>query len=98
MEKLWSWVRRHPAPAGLLAAGLLAPLVALITLSLLSARLVRSIALESAAQQAELLEEATQEFSRNVERVEQASFPVNRTVPPTPGTVPLSVPVGFATH
>src|SRR4029079_2144197 len=49
-EKLWRWVRRYPAPAGLLAAVLLAPAVALITLSLLSARLVRSSAPESAAQ------------------------------------------------
>ena len=95
VEKLWRWVRRHPAPAGLLAAGLLAPAVALITLSLLSARLVRSNALESAAQQAELLEEATKEYSRNVQRVEQASFTVNKTVPPTPGTVPLSIPATF---
>src|SRR5262249_31631849 len=39
-EKLWRWVRHHPALSGLLAAGLLAPAVALITLSLLSARLV----------------------------------------------------------
>ena len=95
VEKLWRWVRRHPAPAGLLAAGLLAPVVALITLSLLSARLVRSNALESAAQQAELLEEATKEYSRNVQRVEKASFTVNKTVPPTPGTVPLSIPATF---
>ena len=95
VEKLWRWVRRHPVPAGLLAAGLLAPVVALITLSLLSARLVRSNALESAAQQAELLEEATKEYSRNVQRVEQASFTVNKTVPPTPGTVPLSIPATF---
>jgi serine/threonine-protein kinase len=93
--KLWRWVRRHPVPAGLLAAGLLAPVVALITLSLLSARLVRSCALESAAQQAELLEEATREYSRNVRRVEQASFLVNKTIPPTPGTVPLSIPATF---
>jgi eukaryotic-like serine/threonine-protein kinase len=95
VEKLWRWVRRHPVPAALLAAGLLAPVVALITLSLLSARLVRSNALESAAQQAELLEEATKEFSRNVQRVEQAGFPVNKTVPPTPGTVPLTIPATF---
>ena len=93
--RLWRWVRRHPVPAGLLAAGLLAPVVALITLSLLSARLVRSSALESAAQQAELLEEATREYSRNVQRVEKASFLVNKTVPPTPGTVPLSIPATF---
>jgi eukaryotic-like serine/threonine-protein kinase len=95
VEKLWRWVRRHPVPAGLLAASLLAPVVALITLSLLSAQLVRSSALESAAQQAELLEEATREFSRNVQRVEQASFKVNKTVPPTPDTVPLSIPATF---
>jgi serine/threonine protein kinase len=95
VEKLWRWVRRHPLPAGLLAAGLLAPAVALITLSLLSARLVRSSALESAAQQAELLEEANNEYSRIVTRVEQAHYPVNKTVPPTPGTVPLSIPATF---
>jgi adenylate cyclase len=95
VEKLWRWVRRHPAPAGLLAAGLLAPAVALGTLSLLSARLVRSNALESAAQQAELLEQATREYSRNVQRVEKARFTVNKTVPPTPGTVPLSIPATF---
>jgi eukaryotic-like serine/threonine-protein kinase len=95
VEKLWRWRRRHPATARLLAAGLLAPAVALITMSLLSARLVRSNALESAAQQAELLEEATKEYSRNVQRVEKASYKVNKTVPPTPGTVPLSIPATF---
>src|SRR4029079_9588839 len=58
-------------------------------------RLVRSNALESAAQQAELLEEDTKEYSRHVRRVEQASFTVNKTVPPTPGTVPLSIPATF---
>jgi hypothetical protein len=95
VEKLWRWVRHHPVPAGLLAAGLLAPVVALITLSLLSARLVRSSALESAAQQAELLEVANNEYSRIVTRVEKAHFLVNKTVPPTPGTVPLSIPATF---
>jgi serine/threonine protein kinase len=95
VEKLGRWVRRHPMAAGLLAAALLAPVVALTALSLLSARLVRSSAVESAAQQAELLEEATREFSRNVERVETAHFSVNKTVPPTPGTVPLSIPATF---
>jgi hypothetical protein len=95
VEKLWRWVRRHPLAAGLLAAALLAPAVALAALSLLSTRLVRSSALESAAQQAELLEEATKEFSRNVERVERANFRVNKMVPPTPGSVPLSIPATF---
>ncbi len=94
-ERLWRWVRRRPVPAGLLGAGLLAPVVALIALSLLSARLVRSAALESAAQQAELLETANNEYSRIVTRVQEAHYPVNKTVPPTPGTVPLSIPATF---
>src|SRR5262249_9585015 len=95
VERLWRWARHHPVPAGLMAASLLGPLVAMTALSLLSARLVRSSALESAAQQAELLEEATKEYSRNVQRVEQANYPVNKTVPPTPDTVPLSIPATF---
>src|SRR5262249_9518589 len=41
------------------------------------------------------LEEATKEYSRNVQRVEQAKFAVNKTVPPTPNTVPLSIPATF---
>jgi serine/threonine protein kinase len=95
VERLWRWVRHHPVPAGLLAASLLAPVVALIALSLLSARLVRSSALESAAQQAELLEMANNEYSLIVERVEKANYLVNKAVPPTPGTVPLSIPATF---
>jgi hypothetical protein len=95
MERIWRWVRSHPVPAGLLAAGLLGPVVALAALSLLSAGLVRSSALESAAQQAELLEEASKEYSRIVERVVRAKYTVNKTVPPTPNTVPLSIPATF---
>ena len=94
-EKAWRWIRDHPMPSGLVAAGVLTPIVALITLSLLSARLVRSSALESAAQQAELLEQANNQYSLIVQRVEQAHYPVNKMVPPTPGTVPLSIPATF---
>jgi serine/threonine protein kinase len=94
-EKLWRWARRHPVPAGHLAAGLLAPVVALVALSLLSKSLVRSIALESAIQEAELLEAATGEYSRNVQAVVKANYHVNNTVPPTPDTVPLSIPETF---
>ncbi len=95
IEKVWRWIRDHPAPSGLLAAGILTPIVALIILSMLSARLVRSSALESAAQQAEVLEEANNQYSEIVQRVEQAHYPVNKMVPPTPDTVPLSIPATF---
>jgi eukaryotic-like serine/threonine-protein kinase len=95
LEKTWRWVRTHPMPSGLVAAGLLTPIMALVILSLLSARLVRSSALESAAQQAELLERATNEYSLIVQRVEQANYQVNKMVPATPGTVPLSIPATF---
>jgi eukaryotic-like serine/threonine-protein kinase len=94
-EKVWRWIREHPLPSGLLAAGLAAPIVALAVLSLLSAGLVRSSALESAAQQAELLEQANNQYSLIVQRVEKAHYPVNKMVPPTPGTVPLSIPATF---
>ena len=94
-EKVWRWVRKHPVPSGLVAAGVLIPVVALFILSLLSARLVRSSALESAAQQAEVLEEANNQYSLIVQRVEQAHYPVNKMFPPTPDTVPLSIPATF---
>ena len=42
IEKAWRWIRDHPAPSGLVAAGMLTPILALLILSLLSARLVRS--------------------------------------------------------
>ncbi len=95
VEKVWRWIRNHPASSSLLAAGVLTPIVALILQSLLSARLVRSSALESAAQQADLLEHANNQYSLIVQRVEQAHYPVNKMVPPTPDTVPLSIPATF---
>jgi serine/threonine protein kinase len=95
VEKVWRWIRDHPIPSGMLAAGVLTPIVALIILSLLSARLIRSSALESAAQQAELLEQATNQYSLIVQRIERAHYPINKMVPPSPNTVPTSIPATF---
>ena len=95
VEKAWRWIREHPLPSGLVAAGVLTPIVALVTLSLLSARLVRSSALESAAQQAEVLEQANNQYSLIVQRIERAGYLVNKMVPPTKGTVPTSIPATF---
>jgi eukaryotic-like serine/threonine-protein kinase len=95
VEKAWRWIRNHPVPSGLIAAGVLTPILALAILSLLAARLVRSSALESAAQEAEMLERANNQYSLIVQRVEKANYPVNKMVPPTPDTVPLSIPATF---
>ncbi len=95
VEKVWRWIREHPVPSGLVAAGVLAPIVALVVLSMLSTQLVHSSALESAAQQAELLECATNEYSLIVQKVEHADYAVNKMEPPTPGTVPLTIPATF---
>ena len=84
-----------PVAIGLVAAGVLTPILALVILSLLSAALVRSSALESAMQQAELLEQANNHYSLIVQRVEEAHYQVNKMVPPTPDTVPLSIPATF---
>jgi eukaryotic-like serine/threonine-protein kinase len=94
-QKVWRWTLKHPVGAGLLAAGLLAPLAAATLMSLLSAQLVRSTALESTIQQAEVLEEATRQYSRIVQKVKDAGLPVNITVPPTPGEVPLDIPATY---
>jgi eukaryotic-like serine/threonine-protein kinase len=95
MEKLWQWVRVHPIAAGLLAAGLVGPLVALTALSLLSTDLVRSNALESAVQQAELLEEADKGYKWNVQPVDQADVPLTNPRPSTPKSPQLSLAAAY---
>src|SRR6266851_4787007 len=56
-ERLWRWCRRNPVAAGLLLAVTLSSAFGLWELSRLSNHLVRTSALESAAQQSEILDE-----------------------------------------
>ena len=88
------WVREHPATAGLLAVGLLLRSRASDTFAFVGTvgSLKRT---EKCCEQAELLEHANNQYSLIVQRVEQAHYPVNKMVPPTPNTVPLSIPVTF---
>ncbi|MBL8796485.1 MAG: protein kinase [Planctomycetia bacterium] len=65
-ERLWRWCRRNPVAAGLLLAVTLGSAFGLWYLSRLSEQLVRSSALESAAQQSEMLEEANNLYSAEV--------------------------------
>jgi hypothetical protein len=68
VERTWRWCRRNPVPAGLLAALTLGSAVGLWHLSRLNERLVRSTALEGAAQQAETLESLNDLYSEAVDR------------------------------
>ena len=72
MEKFWRWCRLNPVPAGLLLAVTLGSAFGLWELSRLSEYLVRKSALESAAQQSEILDEVNNMYSADVvERVER---------------------------
>jgi hypothetical protein len=68
VERTWRWCRRHPMPVGLLAALSLGSAVGLWHLTQLNEQLVRSTALEGAAQQAETLECLNDVYSEAVDR------------------------------
>jgi hypothetical protein len=68
VERAWRWCLRNPVPVGLLAALSLGSAVGLWHLTRLNERLVRSTALEGAAQQAETLECLNDVYSEAVDR------------------------------
>jgi serine/threonine protein kinase len=65
-ERLWRWCRRNPTATSLLVAITLGSAAGLWHLYALSGYLVRSSALESAAQQSEMLEEVNNFYSDEV--------------------------------
>jgi serine/threonine protein kinase len=68
--RLWRWCRRNPVAVGLLLAVSLSSAFGMWELSRLSDHLVRTSALESAAQQSEILDEVNQFYTADVvERV-----------------------------
>src|SRR5262249_10828121 len=68
-ERLWRWCRRNPVAAGLLGAVSLGSAFGLWFLTWLSAELVRQTALESAAQQTEMLERANTHYGNIVDQL-----------------------------
>jgi adenylate cyclase len=81
--------------ASLLLAVSLGSGIGLGYLSWLSDQLVRSTALESAAQQAEMLEQANNQYSAIVDGVTRQGFPVSHDPPTKPGVVQMDVPARF---
>jgi hypothetical protein len=89
VERAWRWCRRNPVPVGLLAALSLGSAVGLWHLSRLSERLVRSTALEGAAQQAETLECLNDLYSEAVDRAMSKGATVTHDYATRKGALPL---------
>jgi serine/threonine protein kinase len=89
-ERLWRWCRRNPVAAGLLLAVSLGSTFGLWQLSRLSEHLVRISALESAAQQSEILDEVNNIYSAQVvERVKVKGVEATHDYATRRGTIPL---------
>jgi serine/threonine protein kinase len=90
VERLWRWCRRNPVPASLLLAVTLGSAFGLWHLSQLSEQLVRSTALTSAAQYAEMLEEVNNFYSSDVvERAKWKGVQATHNYLEHPGEIPL---------
>jgi hypothetical protein len=89
-ERLWRWCRRNPAAASLLVAVSLGAAFGLWHLSRLSRQLVHSTALESAAQQSQMLDEVNNLYSDAVvERVKDRGVEPVHDYDRHPGAIPL---------
>jgi eukaryotic-like serine/threonine-protein kinase len=90
VERLWQWCRRNPVAASLLLAVSLGSAVGLVHLSLLSEQLVRSTALESAAQQSEMLDVVNALYSSQVvDRVQSHGIVASPDYATKIGAIPL---------
>jgi eukaryotic-like serine/threonine-protein kinase len=89
-ERIWRWCRRNPVPASLLVAVTLGSAFGFWHLSQLSEFLVRSTALESVKQQAEMLEEVDKMYtSEVVERLKGQKIEVTHDYRNKPSAIPL---------
>lgn len=89
-ERLWRWCVRNPAAASLLVTVSLGSAFGLWHLSRLSEQLVRSTALESAAQQSEMLDEVNAFYSSQVvDRVQSHGIVVTHDYMSKAGAIPL---------
>jgi serine/threonine protein kinase len=90
VERLRHWCRHNPAAASLLVAVSLGSALGLWHLTLLSGRLVRSTALESVAQQSEMLDVVNAFYSAQVvDRVQKHGVTVTHDYLTKKGAIPL---------
>ncbi|HUY35258.1 MAG TPA: protein kinase [Pirellulales bacterium] len=88
-ERLRRWCRRNPVAASLLLAVSLGSAFGLWHLSRLSAQLVQSTALESAAQESEMLAVVNEDYSKIVERLAPRKVVVTHDYALREGAIPL---------
>jgi serine/threonine protein kinase len=90
IERLRHWCRRNPLAASVFLAVTLGSAIGLWHLSRLSEQLVKSTALESAAQQSEMLDIVNALYtSQVVERVQSHGIVVTHDYAEKPGAIPL---------
>jgi serine/threonine protein kinase len=88
-ERLWRWCRRNPVAASLLVAVSFGSAFGLWHLSQLSERLMQSTALESAAQESEMLAVVNEDYSKIVERLTPQKIVVTHDYAQREGAIPL---------
>jgi hypothetical protein len=90
VERLWRWCQRNPVAASLLITVSLGSAFGLWHLSMLSEQLVKSTALESAAQQSEMLDVVNALYSSQVvDRVQSHGIVVTHDYAQKEGAIPL---------
>jgi eukaryotic-like serine/threonine-protein kinase len=88
-ERLGRWCRRNPVAVSLLLAVSLGSAFGLWHLSRLSSQLVQSTALESAAQESEMLAVVNEDYSKIVERLAPQKVVVTHDYAQREGAIPL---------
>jgi hypothetical protein len=89
VERLGRWCRRNPVAASLVLAVSLGPVCGLWHLSNLAGHFVRSTALTSAAQQAEMLERVNTHYTRVVNRLTAHGIEATHHYQDKPGSMPV---------
>jgi serine/threonine protein kinase len=88
-RRLWRWCRHYPVPAGLLAGVVLCLVFGLWYLSAVADSLVRSAALDSAAQQSDVLSAVNDSYSDVVKRAKAGHLSVTHNYLDDPAAIPI---------
>jgi serine/threonine protein kinase len=88
-ERLWRWCLRYPVPASLLAGTVCCLVFGCWYLAHVTEHLVRSAALESAAQQSDILREVNDIYSDVVKRAKAGNLTVTHDYGSNPAAIPI---------